>query len=101
MRNVVIKCRFLAGSAHFCAQIFMTLCIVDVSLRFHPSQYGLEGNLWDGKLLSYFIAKQFGVEFGVQQCQRLFRRFGFRLRKARPLIAKADPEKQGNFKKNC
>jgi transposase len=76
------------------------LRIVEDALRFHPSQYGLEGNLWDGKMLSHFIAQQFEVELGVRQCQRLFRRLGFRLRKPRPLIAKADPEKQQDFKKN-
>ena len=65
-----------------------------------PSDYGLSANLWDGKLLSYFINQQFGIELGVRQCQRLFRQFGFRLRKPRPLIAKADPELQKAFKKN-
>jgi transposase len=77
------------------------LKIVEEALRSHPSQYGIEGNLWDGKMLSHFIARQLGVDLGVRQCQRLFRRFGFRLRKPRPLIAKADPEKQEDFKKNC
>jgi len=72
----------------------------DEALRSHPSQYGLEGNLWGGKILSQFIAQQFDVELGVRQCQRLFRRLGFRLRKPRPLIAKADPGKQQDFKKN-
>jgi transposase len=76
------------------------LRIVEDALRSHPSQYGFEGNLWDGKMLSHFIAQQFDVELGVRQCQRLFRRLGFRLRKPRPLIAKADPEKQQDFKKN-
>ena len=65
-----------------------------------PTNYGLKANLWDGKLLSHFIKQWFRVELGVRQCQRLFRQFGFRLRKPRPLIAKADPEKQRAFKKN-
>ena len=74
--------------------------LIELALRSHPSQYGLAGNLWDGKLLSHFIGQQFSVELGVRQCQRLFRRLGFRLRKPRPLIAKADPERQEAFKKN-
>jgi transposase len=74
--------------------------LIELALRSHPSQYGLAGNLWDGKLLSHFIAQQFSVDLGVRQCQRLFRRLGFRLRKPRPLIAKADPERQEAFKKN-
>lgn len=73
---------------------------IEKALRSHPSQYGISGNLWDGKLLSHFIKQQFGVELGVRQCQRLFRRLGFRFRKPRPLIAKADPERQEAFKKN-
>lgn len=73
---------------------------IEQALRSHPSQYGILGNLWDGKLLSHFIKQQFGVELGVRQCQRLFRRLGFRFRKPRPLIAKADPERQEAFKKN-
>ena len=76
------------------------LRLIEVALRSHPSQYGLSGNLWDGKLLSHFIDKQFDIHLGVRQCQRLFRRLGFRFRKPRPLIAKADPEMQQDFKKN-
>ena len=73
---------------------------IEVALRSHPSQYGLAGNLWDGKLLSHFIDQQFGIQLGVRQCQRLFRQLGFRFRKPRPLIAKADAQMQQEFKKN-
>jgi transposase len=73
---------------------------IEKALRSHPSQYGLAGNLWDGKLLSHFIDQQFGIQLGVRQCQRLFRQLGFRFRKPRPLIAKADPQVQQDFKKN-
>lgn len=73
---------------------------IQQALRNSPSDYGLPANLWEGKVLSYFIQEQFGIELGVRQCQRLFRQFGFRLRKPRPLIAKADPEEQQRFKKN-
>ena len=76
------------------------LQLIETALRSHPSQYGLSGNLWDGKLLSHVIDQQFGIELGVRQCQRLFRQLGFRFRKPRPLIANADPEKQEAFKKN-
>ena len=70
-----------------------------MALRKSPSDFGLTGHLWDGKTLSTFIYKQWNVELGVRQCQRLFRQFGFRLRKPRPLIAKADPEEQKAYKK--
>lgn len=73
---------------------------IERALRSDPSEYGLTGNLWDGKILSHFIDQQFGIQLGVRQCQRLFRRLGFRFRKPRPLIAKADPQAQQDFKKN-
>jgi transposase len=73
---------------------------IEVALRSDPSHHGLAGNLWDGKLLSHFIDQQFGIQLGVRQCQRLFRQLGFRFKKPRPLIAKADAQVQHRFKKN-
>ena len=73
--------------------------LIGEALRKSPSDYGLVINLWDGKTLSAFIKKQFGIEMGVRQCQRLFRQLGFRLRKPRPKSAHADPELQWAFKK--
>ncbi|MEN6432102.1 MAG: winged helix-turn-helix domain-containing protein, partial [Smithella sp.] len=55
--------------------------------------------LWDGRTLSAYIQNEFGVKLGVRQCQRLFRDLGFRLRKPRSLIARADEEAQKVFKK--
>jgi transposase len=69
-------------------------------LRASPRQAGMDVNLWDGKTLSAFIKKRFGIILGVRQCQRLFRQLGFRLRKPRPKIAHADPSVQEEFKKN-
>ena len=73
---------------------------IQEALRLSPADYGLTAHLWDGKLLSHFIGQQFDIHVGVRQCQRLFRQLKFRLRKPRPLIAKADPEQQQAFKKN-
>lgn len=73
---------------------------VNAALRSSPEECGLSGNLWDGKTLSEWIARRFGVDLGVRQCQYLFRQLGFRLRKPRPLIAQADPERQKRHKKN-
>ena len=67
-------------------------------LRGEPREYGLQG-LWDGKTLSAFVKQRWGIHLGVRQCQRLFRRFGFRLRKPRSKIAHADPEMQAEYKK--
>ena len=73
---------------------------VNAVLRRMPREVGLGGNLWDGKMLANWIERQFGIDLGVRQCQRLFRQLGFRLRKPRPAIAQADPERQKAHKKN-
>ena len=57
-------------------------------------------NLWDGKTLSAWIGEEYGIQLGVRQCQRLFRRMDFRLRKPRPVLAKGDPARQKRHKKN-
>jgi len=68
-------------------------------LRQTPRDLGLTGTLWDGKTLSAWIERRFQVRLRVRQCQRLFRQRGFRLRKPRPLMAHADPERQQTHKK--
>lgn len=69
------------------------------ALRDTPAAAGLSGQLWDGKTLAAFVVQEFGVPLGVRQCQRLFRQLGFRLRKPRPALAHADPERQAAHKK--
>lgn len=73
---------------------------ISEAVRGSPREGGMSTNIWDGKTLSAFIKKQYDIELGVRQCQRLFRQLGFRLRKPRPLIAKADPVQQEAHKKN-
>ena len=68
-------------------------------LRDPPAAAGLEANLWDGKTLAFHLKHRYGIELGVRQCQRLFRRLEFRLRKPRGVVAKADPERQQAHKK--
>lgn len=72
---------------------------LEAALRMQPQDFGLTGNLWDGKTLSEYLKRQWKVSLGTRQCQRLFRQLGFRLRKPRPLIANADPEEQARVKK--
>ena len=69
------------------------------TLREPPMAAGLDTNLWDGKTLSFYLEQRYGVALGVRQCQRLFRRLEFRLRKPRGVVAKADPERQQAHKK--
>src|SRR5579862_5449026 len=69
-------------------------------LRDKPSDAGMRVNLWDGKTLSAWIEKTYRIQLGVRQCQRLFRQLDFRLRKPRPVLARADPARQKVHKKN-
>ena len=72
---------------------------ISLVLRQSPDSVGIPRGLWDGKGLAAFIKKQYGVTLGVRQCQNMFRSFGFRLRKPRSLIARADPGLQAGYKK--
>ena len=72
---------------------------IDGDLRKSPREFGYTQNLWDGKLLSHHVAQRDKVILGVRQCQRLFHQLKFRLRKPRPVIARADEEAQEAFKK--
>ena len=76
------------------------LKIIGQVLRKPPEEVGLTANLWDGKALCCYLRREFGVDLGVRQCQRLFRSLGFRLRKPRPQIAHGDAELQSAHKKN-
>ena len=72
---------------------------INIDLRKSPEALGYAQVMWDGKLLMYHINKKYGKILGVRQCQRLFHKLEFRLRKPRPLIAKADPAIQAAYKK--
>ena len=70
------------------------------ALRNRPSDFGLSGNLWDGKTLAAHIERAYGVTLRARQCRRFFRQWEFRLLKPRPLIARADPARQAEHEKN-
>ena len=74
---------------------------VEDDLRRSPRDFGFEQTLWDGIVLTEHLRRRYRIELGVRQCQRLFRQMGFRLRKPRPVIAKADPAAQAAFKKTA
>ena len=76
------------------------LNIIGQVLRKPPEEAGLTANLWDGKALCAYLRREFGVDLGVRQCQRLFKSLGFRLRKPRPQIAHGNAELQSAHKKN-
>ena len=66
----------------------------------HPNEAGLDSNLWDGKLLSHYIKKKYKKELQVRQCQRIFNKLGFSLKRGRTMVAKGDPVAKRAFKKN-
>jgi transposase len=72
---------------------------IDIDLRNSPRDFGYSQNLWDSKLLSHHLSKQYNFKLGERQCRRLFHQLGFRRRKPRPVIAKVDPEAQQKYKK--
>lgn len=73
-------------------------------LREHIQQYprdlGLDANLWDGKTLSHYIKQQFGKQVQVRQCQRIFTKLGFSLKRGRTVVANGNPKAKKSFKKN-
>jgi transposase len=72
---------------------------LQVNLQQAPRELGIDANLWDGKALSHHIKKAFGIELQVRQCQRLFRKLGFSLKRARTVVANANPKAKKAFKK--
>ena len=69
-------------------------------LQEHPTKVGISANIWDGKSLSHYIEQKYSITLQVRQCQRLFRKLGFSLKRARPMVAKGDPEKKEQAKKS-
>lgn len=69
-------------------------------LQKYPDEVELNANIWDGKTLSYYIEREFNVILKVRQCQRIFRKLGFSLKRARPIVAKGDEQKKAEAKKN-
>jgi len=67
----------------------------------HPSESGIEANLWDGKTVSLFIVNTFNKELKVRQCQRIIKKLGFTLQKPRTVPAAGDPEAKEAFKKTA
>jgi len=72
---------------------------IKIAIQKRPEESGVTSNLWDGKSLSFYIQRNYSVELGVRQCQRLFRDLGFSLKRARPSVCKSDPVKKEISKK--
>lgn len=70
-----------------------------VAIQKHPTESGLDVNLWDGKSLSHYIKKKFGKDLEVRQSQRIFKKLGFALKRGRTMVSKGDPSKKKALKK--
>ena len=75
------------------------LAEIKLALQKNPEQSGVTANIWDGKSLSYYIDKKYGIILGVRRCQKLFHELGFSLKRARPIVSKGDLVKKEAFKK--
>jgi len=64
-----------------------------------PEKHGITTNIWDGKSLSAYIERQYGIIMKTRTCQRLFHQLGFSLKRARPVVARANEEKKIESKK--
>lgn len=45
-------------------------------LQRRPEDFGYRVKKWNGKFLSEYIRKEFGIRLGIRQCQRLYRLYG-------------------------
>lgn len=70
-------------------------------LRGSPRDLRFAQTMWDGKLLSEHLRRNYKVKLGPRQCQRLFAQMGFRHRKPRPMVGSVDPAAQRAFKKTA
>lgn len=68
-------------------------------LQQSPEKSGMNCNIWDGKSLSAYIKEHYGIDLKVRACQNLFHTLGFSLKRARPVVCRADEEKKMLSKK--
>ncbi|MHA1150738.1 MAG: helix-turn-helix domain-containing protein [Promethearchaeota archaeon] len=63
----------------------------------HPRELDYEFSNWDGKSVSEYIKKKFGVDLKVRRCQYILHELGLTLQRPRYDFPKADPEEQEKF----
>jgi len=64
-----------------------------------PEKHGITSNVWDGKSLSAYIERRYSIVMKTRTCQRLFHQLGFKLKRARPVVARGNEEKKAESKK--
>lgn len=73
---------------------------IKVAIESAPEESGYR--VWDGTTLSDYIKKQFEIELGVRQCQRLFHILGFSKIRPQmyPSLEERNEREREDFKKN-
>ena len=57
---------------------------VEADLRMDPLNFGFAARVWNGRVLSEHLRRDYAVDLGVRQCQRIFRQL--RARRPRPPV---------------
>jgi len=68
-------------------------------LRKRPADFGLSGNLWDGKTRAAYLERAYRVTLGARQCPAVLSPMGIPVGEARPVIARAEAARQAEHKK--
>lgn len=76
------------------------LVLLKGCLQKHPSESGVDAIIWDGETFSHLIEKKFGIILQVRQCQRLFSKLGFSLKRGRTVVASGNAAAKKAFKKS-
>ncbi|MEM0163030.1 MAG: hypothetical protein QXV94_00695, partial [Thermoplasmata archaeon] len=72
---------------------------INRDLRKDPHEFGYFQNMGDGILLKRYLLDKYNIDLEVRQCQNIFHKLGFRLRRPRSIIAKGERDLKDNFKK--
>jgi transposase len=56
-----------------------------VLLEKSPKEFGYDQGMWDGKMLSDFLNKNYNIALEVRQCQRLMKELGFTMQRPRTM----------------
>jgi transposase len=65
-----------------------------VVIQESPEKHGITSNIWDGKSLSAYIERHYGLIMKTRTSQRLFHQLGFR-----PVVCRSNEEKKAESKK--
>jgi transposase len=72
---------------------------LSILLEKSPTEFGYDQGMWDGKLLSDFLSKNYSITLEVRQCQRLMKELGFTMQRPRTTPMGGDEALREPFKK--